>query len=107
MNELKEQVAELKVKLSAMARVSTDCSCIDITNSLKSEVQQLQSAVESQSSTYADASNKSFKIQRQQPNKTSSKRPDDVPNQTYRSKVKIEGSRKVWGVLEDLSPSLR
>ncbi len=40
-NELKEQVAA-ELLSSAMARVSTDCSCIDITNSLKSEVQQLQ-----------------------------------------------------------------
>ena len=66
--------------------------------------------MQNQSSTYADAQlRRVTKVSRSKdssPIKSlASKRPDDVPNQTYRSKVIIEGSRKVWGTRRSVTQS--
>ncbi len=68
--------------------------------------------MQNQSSTYADAQlRRVTKVSRSKdssPIKSlASKRPDDVPNQTYRSKVidLIEGSRKAWGTRRSVTQS--
>ena len=107
-DKLKAELVEVGELLATKSALDTECACTckEAISNIQGDMQQLQSVVDSQSSSYAEIVKRVDNSKQQQQSSRMKHRSGHnmnsagLPHPLKQSgKIKVEGSRKVWGTM--------
>ena len=109
-DKLKAELVEVRELLATKSALDTECACTckEAISNIQGDMQQLQSVVDSQTSSYAEIVKRVDNSKQQQQSSRMKHRSGHntkqdsagLPHPLKRSgKIKVEGSRKVWGTM--------